>query len=49
MILGRIRPGGQLIQATDEYMATRNARVVLVDGEKVRAVPAWDSSSSSSP
>ncbi len=34
----RNAPGGQLVQATDEYMATRNARVVLVDGEKVRAV-----------
>jgi rhodanese-related sulfurtransferase/predicted metal-dependent enzyme (double-stranded beta helix superfamily) len=31
-------PGGQLVQATDTYMATRNARVVLVDGEGVRAV-----------
>ena len=34
----RHAPGGQLVQATDEYMATRNARVVLVDGERVRAV-----------
>lgn len=31
-------PGGQLVQATDSYMATRNARVVLVDSEGVRAV-----------
>ncbi len=31
-------PGGQLVQATDTYMATRNARVALVDGEGVRAV-----------
>ena len=31
-------PGGQLIQATDIYMATRNARVALVDTEGVRAV-----------
>ena len=30
-------PGGQLVQATDEYVATRNARLVLVDGEGVRA------------
>lgn len=34
----RHAPGGQLVQATDEYMATRNARVVLVDAEQVRAV-----------
>ena len=31
-------PGGQLVQATDSYMATRNARVALVDSEGVRAV-----------
>ncbi len=31
-------PGGQLVQATDSYMATRNARVALVDTEGVRAV-----------
>lgn len=31
-------PGGQLVQATDQYMATRNARVALVDSEGVRAV-----------
>ena len=31
-------PGGQLVQATDSYMATRNAAVVLVDAEGVRAV-----------
>lgn len=30
-------PGGQLIQATDQYMATRAARVVLVDDDDVRA------------
>jgi rhodanese-related sulfurtransferase len=34
----RSAPGGQLVQATDAYMATRNARIVLVDGEEVRAV-----------
>lgn len=33
----RHAPGGQLVQATDEYMATRNARVVLVDDTEVRA------------
>ncbi|MFT7599805.1 MAG: rhodanese-related sulfurtransferase [Acidimicrobiales bacterium] len=30
-------PGGQLVQATDEYVATRNARLVLVDDNGVRA------------
>lgn len=30
-------PGGQLVQATDKYAATRNARVVLVDDNGVRA------------
>ncbi len=30
-------PGGQLVQATDLYAATRNARIVLVDGDGVRA------------
>lgn len=30
-------PGGQLVQATDQYMATRMARVVVFDGEGVRA------------
>ena len=30
-------PGGQLVQATDEYVATRNARIVLVDDNGVRA------------
>ena len=29
--------GGQLVQATDEYAATRNARIVLVDDDGVRA------------
>jgi rhodanese-related sulfurtransferase len=33
----RSAPGGQLVQATDEYVGTRNARLVLVDTEKVRA------------
>jgi len=33
----RNAPGGQLVQATDTYMATRNARVVLVDDTEVRA------------
>lgn len=31
-------PGGQLVQATDEYIGVRNARVVLVDDTEVRAV-----------
>jgi rhodanese-related sulfurtransferase len=34
----RSAPGGQLVQATDLYMATRNARIVLVDDDGVRAV-----------
>ena len=34
----RSAPGGQLVQATDAYMATRNARVLLLDNDGVRAV-----------
>ncbi len=34
----RHAPGGQLVQATDEYVAVRNARVVLIDDARVRAV-----------
>ncbi|WP_454689152.1 rhodanese-like domain-containing protein [Achromobacter aloeverae] len=36
-------PGGQLIQATDQYAATRGARLVLIDSEGVRAptVAGW--------
>jgi len=35
-------PGGQLVQATDTYMATRNARVVLIDDTGTRAgMTAW--------
>jgi rhodanese-related sulfurtransferase len=34
----RHAPGGQLVQATDEYVGVRNARVVLIDPERVRAV-----------
>ncbi len=30
-------PGGQLVQATDEYIAVRNPRLVLVDDTEVRA------------
>ena len=30
-------PGGQLVQATDEYVATRNSRLVLIDDNGVRA------------
>lgn len=33
----RHAPGGQLVQATDRYMGTSNARVVLVDDTGVRA------------
>jgi rhodanese-related sulfurtransferase len=38
LALARSAPGGQLVQATDVYMATRNARIVLVDDDGVRAV-----------
>ncbi|HXF65846.1 MAG TPA: rhodanese-like domain-containing protein [Burkholderiales bacterium] len=36
-------PGGQLIQATDQWIGVRNARVVLFDAEEVRApvVASW--------
>ena len=34
----RHAPGGQLVQASDEYVGVRNARVVLIDPEHVRAV-----------
>ncbi|MGY9071910.1 MAG: rhodanese-like domain-containing protein [Acidimicrobiales bacterium] len=30
-------PGGQLVQATDEYVATRNSRVILIDDDCTRA------------
>ncbi|MFN0091127.1 MAG: rhodanese-like domain-containing protein [Acidimicrobiales bacterium] len=33
----RSAPGGQLVQATDEYVGVRNARIVLVDDTGVRA------------
>ena len=35
---GRHAPGGQMVQAMDEFVAVRNARVVLVDPERVRSV-----------
>jgi rhodanese-related sulfurtransferase len=34
----RHAPGGQLVQATDEYVAVRHARIVLIDPQRVRAV-----------
>lgn len=34
----RHAPGGQLVQATDEFIAVRHARVVLVDPQRVRSV-----------
>ena len=39
----RHAPGGQLVQATDQWVAVRNARIVLIDGEAVRApvVATW--------
>ncbi|MEJ2140737.1 MAG: aminotransferase class V-fold PLP-dependent enzyme, partial [Gammaproteobacteria bacterium] len=33
----RHAPGGQLVQATDEYVAVRNARIVLSDDNRLRA------------
>ncbi len=33
----RHAPGGQLVQATDEYVGVRNARIVLADDDGVRA------------
>ncbi|MGJ7609437.1 MULTISPECIES: rhodanese-like domain-containing protein [unclassified Variovorax] len=39
----RWAPGGQLVQATDEYVGTRHARIVLADWDGVRALTtgAW--------
>ncbi|WP_053843560.1 rhodanese-like domain-containing protein [Paracidovorax avenae] len=39
----RWAPGGQLVQATDEYAGTRGARIVLADWDGVRALTtgAW--------
>lgn len=39
----RWAPGGQLVQATDEYVATRRARIILADWDGVRALTtgAW--------
>lgn len=34
----RHTPGGQLIQATDQWFATRNGRIVVYDNFKIRAV-----------
>jgi rhodanese-related sulfurtransferase len=34
----RHAPGGQLVQATDEYVGVRHARLVLVDPQRVRAI-----------
>ena len=34
----RHAPGGQLVQATDEYVGVHNARVVLIDPARVRSV-----------
>ncbi|MBI1396260.1 MAG: thiosulfate sulfurtransferase [Betaproteobacteria bacterium] len=34
----RHAPGGQVVQATDEYVGVRNGRVILVDPARVRAV-----------
>lgn len=39
----RSTPGGQLLQATDQYVGVRNARIVVFDDEGIRApvVAAW--------
>ncbi|TPW25987.1 rhodanese-like domain-containing protein [Pararhizobium mangrovi] len=39
----RHAPGGQLLQATDQYVGTRNSRIVLYDGDGIRApvVASW--------
>jgi rhodanese-related sulfurtransferase len=36
-------PGGQLVQATDQYLGVRNSRLILLDHEQVRApvVASW--------
>jgi rhodanese-related sulfurtransferase len=34
----RHAPGGQVVQATDEFVGVRNARVVLIDPARVRSV-----------
>ncbi len=34
----RHAPGGQLVQATDEYVGVQNARIVLADDTEVRAI-----------
>ncbi len=34
----RSAPGGQLVQATDEYIVVRNATVVLIDHTQIRAI-----------
>ena len=34
----RHAPGGQVVQATDEYIGVRNSRVVLIDPARVRSV-----------
>jgi len=33
----RNAPGGQLVQATDQFVGTRNSRIVLIDDDGVRA------------
>jgi rhodanese-related sulfurtransferase len=34
----RHAPGGQLVQATDEYVGVRNARIVCIDPQRVRSI-----------
>jgi len=37
LVDARHAPGGQLVQATDTYVATANARMILIDDDEVRA------------
>lgn len=41
-VIAQHAPGGQLVQATDEYVGTRNATLVLLDDREVRS---WMSAS----
>ena len=38
LVGSRHAPGGQLVQTTDEFVAVRNSRIVLVDDKEVRAI-----------
>ncbi len=38
IVVSRHAPGGQLVQATDEFVGVRGARIVLIDPARVRSV-----------